>query len=365
MYDRVPAELKYALLLFATSRAVLTLIGLVSHSAFHGRDLTRFPGWFDMWNVWDSNWYVEIARSGYSTTTNSVNMANYAFFPLYPVAMRLVALITGDYYLSGLLVSNACLLIACVYLYRLVRLDSDGPTALRAIKYLFVFPTAFILSGVFTESLFLALSLACFYHARRGNWPLSGMLGFLTALTRPYGIVIVLPMAYEYLRSRGFTLPRVRPDVLCLLLPPLGLALYSAYNYYLTGDFLAFAHVQAAWGGHLANPAVELEARLLSSGPDIRFEAFFTLVSLVLLVAFVKKIPFSCWFYGLLLLLIPLSTPSSAWSMARYALIVFPLYIVLARLGENRELDQAMTVGLAMLQGLLMALWTIWSSYIV
>lgn len=361
----IPGELKYSLLLLITSRAVLMLIGLISHSAFGGRNLDRFPRWFDMWNVWDTSWYLGIASSGYSTAMNSVNMANYAFFPLYPMAMRLVALIIGDFYVAGLLVSNVCLLVACIYIYRLVRLDSDEPTARRAIKYLIVFPTAFILSGVFTESTFLALSIACFYYARKGNWIFSGTLGFLTALTRPYGAVIALPMAYEYLRSGDFKLKNVRPNALCLLLPPMGLALFSAYNHYLTGDFLAFAHVQSAWGGHIVNPATELLARLSSSNGDVLFEALFTLVSLALLIAFIKKINLSYFTYGLLLILIPLSTPTSSWSMARYILIVFPLYIILARLGENRDLDQAMTIGLAMFQGLLMALWTIWSYYIV
>ncbi len=364
----IPAELRYSLLLFITSRAVLMLIGMVSHGAFHGRDLSGFPKWFDMWNVWDTSWYLGIASSGYSTAVNSVNMANYAFFPLYPMAIRLLAAVTGDYYAAGLLVSNVCLLAACVYIYRLVKLDSDEPTARRAIKYLIVFPTAFILSGVFTESMFLALSIACFYYARKGNWMFSGALGFLTALTRPYGVVIALPMAYEYLRSRGFKLQKARPDVLYLLLPPAGLALFSAYNHYLTGDFLAFAHVQSAWGGRLVNPVTELLARLSSSSGDQLFEALFTLASLALLTAYLKKINlinFSYFFYGLLLIIIPLSTPTSAWSMARYILIVFPLYIVLARLGKDRDLDQAMTIGLAMFQGLLMALWTIWSYYIV
>jgi hypothetical protein len=172
-------------------------------------------------------------------------------------------------------------------------------------------------------------------------------------------------MAYEYLQSRGFKLRNASTDALCLLLPPAGLALFSAYNYYLTGDFLAFAHVQSAWGGRFVNPATELLARLSSSNGDILFDALFTLISLALLVVYIKKIRFSYFVYGLLLIVIPLCTVTSAWSMARYVLVVFPIFIVLAGLGKDRDLDQAMTIGLAMFQGLLMALWTIWSYYIV
>ncbi|AFC99399.1 putative integral membrane protein [Methanocella conradii HZ254] len=362
---KVPEGLGYALLLFVATRAALMLIGLISHDAFGGRDLSEFPRWFDMWNVWDSNWYIDIAKNGYSTATNSVNMANYAFFPLYPMAMRLAAALIGDYFAAGLAISNVCLIIACVYLYKLVRLDDDERTARRAIKYLFLFPTAFIFSGVFTESTFLALSLACFYYARRGRWHYSGVLGFLTALTRPYGVIIALPMAYEYLRSKDFKLGDVRPDALLLSLPLIGLSLFCLYNYCLTGDPLAFMHIQSAWGGRLSNPAVELLGRLASHSGDVRFEALFTLASLALLAACFKKIDISYLAYGLLLILIPLSTPNSTWSMARYILVVFPVFIILAKIGENRDLDQAMTIVLAMFQGLLMALWTIWSYYII
>jgi hypothetical protein len=356
----MPEGLGYALLLFAATRAALMLIGLISHDAFHGRDLSEFPHWFDMWNVWDSNWYIDIARNGYSTATNSVNMANYAFFPLYPMAMRLVAALIGDYFAAGLIVSNLCLIIACVYLYRLVSLDEDGQTARRSIKYLILFPTAFIFSGVFTESTFLALSLACLYYAKRGRWLYSGSMGFLTALTRPYGVIIALPMAYEYLRQR-----RIGPDALLLSLPLAGLSLFCLYNYFLTGDPLAFMHIQSAWGGRFSNPITELLGRLASGNGDVRFEALFTLASLALLVASFKKVDISYLAYGLLLILIPLSTPNSAWSMARYILVAFPIFIILAKLGENRDLDHAMTIVLAMLQGLLMALWTVWSYYII
>lgn len=362
---RVPDEIKYALVLFLASRTALTVIGFMSHDAFHGRDLSQFPHWFDMWNVWDSSWYIDIAMHGYSTATNTVNMANYAYFPFYPAMIRLLELAVRDYTISGVIVSNVCLLIACVYIYRLARLDSDEPTARRAIKYMILFPTAFILSGILTESTFLALSIACFYYARKRRWPISGALGLLTALTRPYGVVIVIPMAYEYLQSKGFKLRDVRPDALCLLLPPMGLSLFSAYNYCLTGDFLAFAHIQSAWGGSFSNPATELAGRLMSGSGDVRFDAILTLISLALLAIYVRKIRLSYVIYGLLLILVPLSTPASAWSMARYVLIVFPLFIIMAKISENREVDQGMTIGLALFQGFLMALWTVWSFYIV
>lgn len=192
---------------------------------------------------------MDIATHGYSTIKDAGGHANYAFFPLYPMCMRFLGSVIKDNYLSGLIISNVCLLVSCVFLYKLVELDENKDTALRSVKYLFLFPTAYILSGVFTESLFLALALACFYYARKGNWFLVGILGFALSLTRSVGVFIILPVLYEYLKSKSLD-----RDIFYLLLIPLGLILFMIYNYYLTGDFLAFVHIQSAWGRHLANP---------------------------------------------------------------------------------------------------------------
>ena len=61
-------------------------------------------GWFvDMWSRWDGSWFVGIARDGYVEPEESA-----AFFPLYPLAVRVVAELTGEHYvLAGVLVSLA------------------------------------------------------------------------------------------------------------------------------------------------------------------------------------------------------------------------------------------------------------------
>jgi hypothetical protein len=361
----VPVEIWYTLLLFVTYRIVLTAIGVYAHEAFRNRIFHTFIDYFKIWAVWDSTWYMNIAKDGYSAMPNMVGMPSYTFFPLYPMLMRLPAMLIGDYYWSGIIVSNAALLVACLYMYRLVRLESDGPTALRSIKYLFLFPTAFILSGVFTESLFLALSLMAFYYAKKRNWLFAGALGFFTALTRPYGVIIVVPLAFEYLRSAGFRLDKVRADALCLLLAPAGFSLFAAYNYTLTGDPLAFMHAQGAWGSQFYIPVQQLFGRLLDARPEVLFNACFSLIALALLVISYKKVDLSYLIYGAFLILIPLCSSASAWSMSRYIVIAFPLFIIFAKLGKDRRFDVTATVILALAQGILMAVWTTSFFYVI
>lgn len=363
---QVPVWLSYSISLFVVTRVLLTAIGLLAYPFIWHMSLSMPSEWLRIWGVWDSAMYIDIAKYGYFVPADVTKVANYAFFPLYPLLMRLLGMAVDDPALAGFIISNACLLVSCFYLYRLVRLDSDERIAMRSIKYLFLFPTAFVLSGILTESLFLALSLACLYYAKKGNWHLAGALGFFAALTRPYGVVIILPVLYEYIKSKELRLEKIRADALWMLLIPAGISAYAVYCYYLTGDFLAFAHIQSAWGGRLSDPITQLWGRLSAPGTvEVLFGGCFTLAALAVMLLSYRKVGFSLWLYGLMLILIPLSTPSSAWSMARYIVVAFPLFIVFARLGENREFDEAATLGMALLQGVLMALWTTSQYYIV
>ena len=365
LLKRIPSPFIYTLLLFIVSRIALTAIGIISYSVIGHQNIAQFPDFLKMWDVWDTDQYLNIAQHWYPQTTSLSGMTSYVFSPLYPLLIKLLALVVNDYFISGLIISNVCLFIACFYTHRLVSLDSDEQTARRAVKYLFLFPTAFILSGVLTESLFLALSIACFYYAKKHNWPVAGILGALAAVTRPYGIVILIPMAIEYLLSIDFKIRKIKPDVVALLITPLGLGLYMAYDYFMTGDFFAFVHAQSLWGFSPEDPLSQLVFRLTKLGMDVRFNGIMTLAAIVLLIVYYKKIGVSQLVYGLLLILIPLSSPASMWSMSRYILLVFPLFIIGAKLTKNKRVDQALTIGLAMLQGILMASWTTWGFYVI
>ncbi len=369
-------ELAFILGLLVVTRVALTAIGIFLHGL--GRlPLAPLNDFTDIWNVWDGRLYVDIARYGYSATPlNGQGMANYAFFPLYPLLIRLVAPLVGNYAVAGLIVSNVCLIVACIYIYRYVSLDGDADagTAKRAAKYLILFPMAFLFSAVLTESLFLALSIACLYYARRGNWLIAGVLGFFVPLTRLPGLAILVPLAYEYLRQHvtwpaATRLPDLRglfkPELIALLLPLVGLGLWVAYNYDLTGDLLGFIHVQSTWGGRFVLPPVELLTRLLPTSPYVFTGAIFTIAALVLMILFYKKVDFGGWLFGALLICIPLFSAQSCYSMLRYLAVIFPLCIIAAKVTKDRRIDIALTIALVILQAILMAFWTLWSPLIV
>ena len=344
----IPRAAVYILAMFVVTRLVLTFIGVVSRSLVNGQDLVRWTdlSFLNIWGVWDSTFYLRIAEIGYNDTTI------LAFFPLYPLLIKLLNYIVGNPYIAGVIVSNVCLLVACYYMYRLTALEEDEETSLNSVKYLLIYPTAFVLSGVFTESLYLMLIVMSFYYAKKGRWPIACVLGLFLAMTRSIGVFLILPLAYEYIKSKEFKLNRIKPDIALLLLIPLGFCMFMAYNFYLTGDPVAFMHSESAWGKQAGNPIIILYQGLAG----MKINAFIALAVLGLITVFYKKIGFSYWLVGVYSIMVPLT--ASVGGMHRYSLAVFPLFILLAKLGKDTRFDRLATIALVMLQGCFMVIWT-------
>ena len=91
------------------------------------------------------------------------------------------------------------------------------------------FPGSLFFSYFYSEGLFLFLSLAAFYHARRKQWLSASLFGFFAALTKTVGVLIVVPLLIEYfeprLESWKIRLNRAKIEVFLLLLVPVGLLL--------------------------------------------------------------------------------------------------------------------------------------------
>lgn len=363
----------YVLALFLGTRALLTVVGAVSRAVF-GPALAplRAPHtlWWvysshrpflDIWGVADTEWYVEIAKGGYTTATIMQGQANYNFFPLYPLLMRVLGRLVGDPFLAGVIISNAALALACVVLYLLVRLDDDDGLAVRSAKYLLLFPTSFVFSGVLSEGLYLLLLVSSVYAARRGQWLAAGILGGLLSLTRSAGVLVLFPLAYEYyLAVRGGARARTR-DALALLLIPCGVLLFAAYLYHLTGDPLAYVHSQTRWNNAFRSagpPAAGVDPAIVAR---LAVVAMFVLGAFVYLVMSRRALRVSYWLVGIYTVLLPVVVggPSQLLGTPRYIAEAFPLYILLARTSmRTSRKDETLAPLLAAGQGFLMAIWS-------
>ena len=320
---------------------------------------------------WDAAWYLVIAEHGYRPEFGAFSAPRAAFFPLYPLGVRALADIGAPLVLAGVLLSLAALGFGLYALHRLTALES-GPRAARlAVLLTALSPMAFYFSAVYSESLYLALSVGVFLCARRGQWARAAALGALASATRNTGVLVMLPLALLYLygpredrppdraperdpgrglrkaqerspRARAWQLVarlqpryRVRPDALWLALVPAGLGLYLAHLALAGGDPLSPFHAQTVWGRHFAGPyggvwdgaraAFEGARQLLSfQRQHIYFPAGcspfigaghnlmlfgFLLLALPALVGVLRTLPLAYGVYVLVALAVPLSYP--------------------------------------------------------
>jgi hypothetical protein len=400
-----------------TSRLVVLCSGVLAVLSFgnatdwRGFDPTRLTTPFGYFGNllaapfarWDSVWYLAIASGGYDHQP-----ARTAFFPLYPLVLRGVGWVIGSDLIAGVLISLVAFAVALVLLYRLVALEIDDELARLTVLLIAFCPMAYFFSAVYSESLFLALSVGCIWHARFGRWAIAGVLGALAAAERATGIALVVPLILLFLygprldgaavipRISGSRLRRLRPryrltpSLAWAMLVPAGLGAYLLVLALSTGDGLAPFHAGHVWFRHFAGPfggvwdgAVAawdgLRQLLHGPAPPVYFAQAggdplsvaganlmlfgFLVLGVVALVGTFRRLPFAYGAYTLAALAMPLSypvTPQPLQSLPRYEVVLFPLFIWGAWWLRRRQLVTPALAALAILLGLFTAEFATW-----
>ena len=347
----------FVLAIFVLSRLLFLGAGALAAAylpwAVPAGDVLEPPGFLGYWAHWDGAWYSEVATGGYGERAPT----STAFFPLYPMLMRLGIAFRGGPALWGVLISLSAVLLALFFLYRLAE-NFYGTRAGRAATLsLAFFPTAFFLNAVYTEALFLALTMGAVWaaHVRR-NLLLAGLLGALATATRNLGVILLVPLLFEWLRNRReFGLKGLAG----IALTPAGLLAYVTFLWGRFAQPLVFAHQQSAhWGRELENPLTTLAdawwaARdgvkylldpatlFLGTFPGPTLDASntlnfaFLILSLALLAVGFAVLPRGLWIYSLLTIVLPVLTPAPSFplmSLPRFVLGAFPVFLVLGYL---------------------------------
>lgn len=367
---------------------------------------------------WDSAWYLAIAQGGYDH-----QLARTEFFPLYPFLMRWVGAAVGSDLVAGILISCLAFAVALVLLYRLAALELGAQAARACVLLLAFSPMAWAFSAVYTESLFLALSIGCILRARAGSWAWAGILGALAAATRAEGLTLVVPLAFMFLygprtdrlpavpaaTQRGGPAPRrslsrlalrlaaraiprypITRELAWVVLVPAGFGAFLLGLALSTGQGLAPLHAHGLWFRHFAGPlggvwdgAVAawdgLRQLVHGPGPPIYFPQaggnplvaaeqnlilFAALVvAVVALVGVFRRLPAMYGVYAVVMLALPLSypvTPQPLQSIARYAIVIFPLFMWAGWWVSRRRITTPAVAVLAVLLGLFTAEFATW-----
>lgn len=324
---------------------------------------------------WDAIWYLGIAHHGYTSG------ASTTFFPLYPLLIRGLGAVVGSYVLAGVVISMIAFGVALVLLHRLTELELGRRAADATVLLVAFAPLSFIFSALYTESLFLALSVGAVYAARRNRWAFAATLGCLATLTRVPGVLLVIPLtllAVRDWRARGGRPPFRRLAWLALV--PAGLATYAAFlmlhgfsalnpvhqqtgvahDHRFTGPIVAVVDaIGAAARGirALADGAQPIYQHWLGAPLAPGAESIYLLLVLVVAAGAIcgafRRLPVAYGAYATVALLVCVWSPVTGQplkSLDRYVLTIFPLFMVGgAWLSERRLTRPAVCLGAVLL----------------
>ncbi|MFE6458760.1 mannosyltransferase family protein [Streptomyces cinereoruber] len=234
---------------YAATRAIGLAVLAIAAAATSEDGLHRLKG------RWDSVWYVRIAEHGYGYETTLPNgdvHSDLAFFPLLPLLERaLSAVLPLDAAGAGLLVSWTAGLVAAWGIFK-CGAHAFGPRTGVLLAVLWgVYPTAFVQSMAYTETLFTALAAWSLYAVLRDRWILAGLLCAAAGLTRPTAVALIAALGITALAAlvRDRRLPA--RTVAGVLLAPLGWLGYIVYVGVRQDSPTAYFEVQAAWGNSI------------------------------------------------------------------------------------------------------------------
>jgi hypothetical protein len=371
---------------FLLTRPTVLLVGLVAAAAFgfprqvgfvlSDDPLSNLPGRFD------AGWYGGIALDGYSWDHTFQRQRNIAFFPAAPLLMRPLGAVFGMYdrtatrerrmvraLWAGVVISLAAFLWALHYLVRLGRDLIGEEQASSAALLLAAYPFSVFYSAPYSESLFLLGAVAAVFHFRRGEWIAAGLWGVFVGLTRPNGCFLSVLLVLMALGRDDLPSSRGRTSaVVVALTPVLGMLVFTAYLYGLTGVWFAWARSHEAWGRSFQGwgPFVRLSTTLgeqsvleaLVGSPFNALNTLGLLFACALLWPVARRLGFA-WGVFVLANLLPPFLAGGVLSMGRLTSTLFPLFLALATMIPSRGIP-AWAAAFGIGQGLAAALFFTW-----
>lgn len=292
------------------------------------------------WANFDGVHYLTIANNGYTTEAR--------FFPLFPILISLATLMSSSIeyaFLAGLLLSNLFFLGSLLILFKIVKDQYSKETAKTTILALLIFPTSFFFAVIYSESLFLFLTLLSFYFAQKKKWLFASIAAMLLVSTRFVGIFIIPALIYEYLVQQKSLKFKNYLSITAIIFSSLtGLVAYSIFNYLKWGNMTYYltAHTELSNGRTSSSLVIPIQTlfryfKILTTLPTAHFEwwiallevSSFILGSILLLVAWRKKVNLSFLIFAVCAFSLP-SLSGTFSGLPRYMLVIFPAFIALS-----------------------------------
>lgn len=342
---------------WGVSRLVLGLVGGFSF-LLDGQPVH----WLAMWVQWDANYYLSIVNDGYALPTlvtgGETGQSNINFFPLLPLLTRGAMLLGPPAVPAALLVSNAALVAAAVAIHRLAVTRAGSAAGRWAVLSLMVLPGSFSLSGVMTESLFLAASAWAFLLAGGRRMGAAAAVGALLPVARITGVGLTAALGLDWLVARWRGQAASYRDLFLIMLTPVLLVGFMAYMHLRFGDGLAFVHSQFAfWQHRMGVPLQNFAMWAWTDQPRLWMQSVLATSMLLVLLSQVRRLHAGEILFVALNVVSFASSLSAGPSLLRYMLSLAPLHLAVGTFCASRGWGPTYLVLMALVNGALMPLW--------
>lgn len=284
-----------------------------------------------MLKTWDSAHYLYLSERGYADAGGSA-----AFFPLWPMVIRVASPLFGTSLWAGLILANLFSLAGWTIFHRFAARLVDEPTADTSLLLGLAYPGAFYFCLPYTEALFLLVTVSVFYLVASNRLVAAALLSILAPMTRAVGVFLFIPIAWQAFRDwrKG---ERPLWHLALAVAPAVGFGLTLGILWIATGNPLIGFEAQANYASQgsvfkVLQPVPFIKSFIdvwgvhgvLHSGIDrVLFVAM--TIGLVLTARFEKTVgPMTV--YSALLIIVPAMT-MSFMAFTRFPAVVFPVFL--------------------------------------
>jgi len=320
----------------------------------------------------DAGWYERIATTGYpkinepkeigSTEGGTYHQTEWAFFPVYPLTVKVVMTVTGLDFKHAAFPLSILYCFLCFVSFYFLNIKVLGASEEKAFYRLFVFallPFNYYFSMYYTEALFFTLMAWAFIMIKENKLWVMALLLIPLAVIRANGLIITLPLYLYFLETRDKSLFKLDGATFLrsfyFITAPLAFGAYCLYQKHMTGMYFAFSAAQTGWYRDLMFPFL---FRFRSGDVALQFNSIYVLVYVATILFFRKKFPLSLNVLLWISIILPLCSGSTI-AIQRYIVPIFPFTIILADLLEKIPFRKVIFASLVLLHFVTFYLWII------
>ena len=285
---------------------------------------------------WDGTIYESIAADGYRVSGDDRRLL--VFFPLFPLVSRLLG---GRQHaaLAGIILSQLSLLAAMLLLSALAGRDTYRKLIEDPALWLLCAPMALFFHAMYSESLFILLTIGAAFAFRNSRFVITAILACLAGLTRPTAVTFCVPFAVAAVAAwrRG---DRWLPPLLCAAAPLVGIVAYVVAVGGMLGDPLAYTSLRSSfWHYQLSVPftstvrdvlEVAYALRHMTAVPVWLVARLWTIGTALAVLVWGRRRLEPHWLAYVVVSLIFIHASDPPGSTARYEVVLFPLFILFA-----------------------------------